>query len=231
LYALQDPNWNVTAVTDSIGTISERYQYTAYGVRGVLGAAFGSISATAYDWSYAFTGRPLDSATGLLDYRRRPYDAGLGRFSGTDPLEIEPNLYCYCGNRPLDHLDPSGEGFWDWVPFVGTVINCFSTPAGSSAGDYSGCKPKCNDDAGKLQCKNCIISKALGYIVSYVIGAVPGPGVDLIGGSILVGGKTLIRGVAGGFLLVDGIISAACTVSNAIGIGNAAGAAMDTLCK
>jgi RHS repeat-associated protein len=113
LYALQDPNWNVVAIADASGGISERYQYTAYGVLSVLSPAFASISATLYDWSYAFTGRPLDSATGLYDYRARPFGAGLGRFLGRDPMGYgagDINLQRYVGGSPLVSTDPSGRG-------------------------------------------------------------------------------------------------------------------------
>ena len=40
LYALQDANWNVVALTDAAGTVRERYAYDAYGTPSVLDANF-----------------------------------------------------------------------------------------------------------------------------------------------------------------------------------------------
>ena len=42
LYALQDANWNVTAISDDTGAVQERYAYAAYGESAVLTATFGS---------------------------------------------------------------------------------------------------------------------------------------------------------------------------------------------
>ena len=108
LYALQYPNWNVVAIADPTGAIRERYQYMAYGVRGVLTPAFASISATNFDWSYAFTGRPLDLATALAGHRWRWYDPTAGVWSNRDPIKAELNLYRYCGVNPLSRTDPLG---------------------------------------------------------------------------------------------------------------------------
>ncbi len=40
LYALQDANWNVTAVVNTSGAVEERYQYTAYGLPTFLNPDF-----------------------------------------------------------------------------------------------------------------------------------------------------------------------------------------------
>jgi RHS repeat-associated protein len=80
-----------------------------------LGAAFGPISATNYDLWYAFTGRPLDVATGLYDYRGRPYGAGVGRFFVRDPIGYsggDDNVYRFCGGNPVIHVDPNGTDIY-----------------------------------------------------------------------------------------------------------------------
>jgi RHS repeat-associated protein len=67
------------------------------------------IDFAAFD--FAYTGRPLDSATGLHDYRARWYDAALGRFASEDPIGLaggDVNLYRYVGNSPANGTDPSG---------------------------------------------------------------------------------------------------------------------------
>ncbi|MBN1588128.1 MAG: RHS repeat-associated core domain-containing protein, partial [Pirellulales bacterium] len=59
----------------------------------------------------AYTGRPLDEAIGLYNYRARWYDAALSRFVSEDPIGLaggDPNLYRYCGNDLMNAVDPSG---------------------------------------------------------------------------------------------------------------------------
>jgi RHS repeat-associated protein len=110
---LQDPNWNVTAIADAAGVIRERYQYTAYGVRSILTPGFLSASGTNFDWSYAFTGRPLDLATGQYDFRKRHFAPFSGRFLGQDPTVYgagDVNLYRYVLGRPVVATDPLGTG-------------------------------------------------------------------------------------------------------------------------
>ena len=52
-----------------------------------------------------FTGRRFDLETGLYYYRARYYNPYIGRFLQTDPIG---SGYNYCGNNPLNFVDPSG---------------------------------------------------------------------------------------------------------------------------
>ena len=52
LYALQDPNFNVTCLIDPAGDIAERLTYTAYGQPVVRTPYFGERSFSDYDWEY-----------------------------------------------------------------------------------------------------------------------------------------------------------------------------------
>jgi RHS repeat-associated protein len=62
-----------------------------------------------------FTGQRLDANVGLLYYRARYYDPGLGRFIQPDTTVPDPgnpqnlNPYGYVLNNPLKHVDPSGQ--------------------------------------------------------------------------------------------------------------------------
>ncbi|MDD3841064.1 MAG: RHS repeat-associated core domain-containing protein [Clostridia bacterium] len=71
----------------------------------------------SYGTEFLFTGRRLDSETGLYYYRNRYYNPNLGRFIQQDPLgPIDgPNVYTYVNNNPVNLIDPLGLcGDDDW---------------------------------------------------------------------------------------------------------------------
>jgi len=112
LYALHDPNWNVVAITNATGVVLERMKYDGFGKVTWMNASFGTLSASAYAWNRTFTGQVLDSETGLMLYRNRYYNTGLGRFVTRDPIGYEAgdnSLYRYVGNMPIMRLDPHGN--------------------------------------------------------------------------------------------------------------------------
>jgi RHS repeat-associated protein len=57
-----------------------------------------------------FTGREFDEETGLYYYRARMYSSKIGRFLQPDPIGYydSANLYQYCGNNPVNFVDPMG---------------------------------------------------------------------------------------------------------------------------
>jgi RHS repeat-associated protein len=114
LYYLNDANMNVTALFDAAtGQIVERYIYDPYGHLTVLDADFtaDADNVSDYDNSYLYTGRRLDTETGLYFYRARYYHAGLGTFVTRDPIRYrarDANLYRYVANSPMNVVDPNG---------------------------------------------------------------------------------------------------------------------------
>jgi len=104
--------YSIAALTDSTGTCVERYTYDPYGKVVVLdgsGSVVGNVSAKGNPWT--FTGRRLDSESGLMYYRARMYSPELGRFAGRDPLLYEDglNLFSYVGSQPTLWTDPKGK--------------------------------------------------------------------------------------------------------------------------
>jgi len=62
-----------------------------------------------------FTGKDLDSDTGLYYFNARWMDSEVGRFISEDPVEDpnNSNLYAYCADNPLTHTDPTGNRVGD----------------------------------------------------------------------------------------------------------------------
>ena len=72
-----------------------------------------SLAASAISNPVTYTGRRLDSETGLYYYRARYYDPKLGRFLTRDPIEYRGsqwNLYQYTNSNPTSYIDPLGLG-------------------------------------------------------------------------------------------------------------------------
>jgi RHS repeat-associated protein len=124
LYSIADSNWNVVAIIDSTGNVKERYTYDAFGKRNVFDANFAAKTETSFDWNRAFTGQVLDVETGLMLYRNRFYNTGLGRFVSRDPIGYEGednNLYRYVANQSPNYTDV--YGYVHRLVYVDRLIN------------------------------------------------------------------------------------------------------------
>jgi RHS repeat-associated protein len=138
VYALQDANWNTTAILAAsgvpgvtAGAVINRFVYTPYGESQTLTAswatpAVGSTPATS--WTHLFQGLEFTAVTGLAYVRHRDYSATLGRFIELDPIGFQAednNWYRFVGNGPTGKTDPSGlecdepskSGWWPWWPW------------------------------------------------------------------------------------------------------------------
>jgi len=110
LYALQDANWNTTALINTSGTAQERYTYTPFGQVTFRDGSGSSLSSSAKDWVFLHQGGERIAA-GDYEFRNRVYSSSLGRWLSNDPLGFEggdQNWYRAIGNCPVNSLDPSG---------------------------------------------------------------------------------------------------------------------------
>ena len=95
---------SITSLANSSGAAAETYTYDSF---GKLTASSGSLTNP-----FQYTGRELDSETGLYNYRARYYDASAGRFINEDPIlwfGNDVNFYRYAANRPSMYIDPFGR--------------------------------------------------------------------------------------------------------------------------
>jgi RHS repeat-associated protein len=125
LYALQDANYNVTAITDTAGAVVQRFGYDAYGRAEVLAAGWGA-AADGYDWEVRYAGYRWDGESGLYQVRFRYLHPGLGRWVSRDPLGYVDgmSLYQYTGGNPIVFLDPTGLTFAG--PGLAAFLDCIS---------------------------------------------------------------------------------------------------------
>jgi RHS repeat-associated protein len=129
VYALQDANWNTTAIIAATGVpgvtagnVINRFAYTPYGESQTLTASWATPlagSTPAVPWSHLFQGLKFTDVTGLAYVRHRDYSATLGRFIEMDPIGYaagDNNWYRFVANGPTGKIDPTGEIVW--VPVI-----------------------------------------------------------------------------------------------------------------
>ena len=112
LYVLHD-YFSVTAVTNSSGSVLERYGYDAFGESRVMTSTFGSRSSSSYDWETRYDAYRWDSESDFYQVRYCYLHPTLGRWLTRDPIQQFEllnllNLYAFVANRPVTVTDVLG---------------------------------------------------------------------------------------------------------------------------
>ncbi|MBA4031121.1 MAG: hypothetical protein C0478_09575 [Planctomyces sp.] len=108
LYALQDANWNVDAITNPNGTVNHRFIYTPYGEHQLLDANY-NITANNTKWTTLFMGREIHMESDLFHFRNRTVSTLIGNFISRDKPEYSLGTSAYALLHPLVSTDPLGE--------------------------------------------------------------------------------------------------------------------------
>ena len=147
LYYHRNQQYSIYALTDSSGTVSERYAYTAYGQPTFLNASATVQTSSAANNRYTYTAREWDAILGVYHFRARWMSGLTGRFLTRDPIGYVDGRNFYQSYLNLVKTDPSGNKccllFW-----AGTGL---SSSSGSGTGHIA---LKCGSDADKWPSAN-----------------------------------------------------------------------------
>ena len=131
LWPLLDNQNTVRDLTNNAGAVQNHIRYDSFGNRT-------SQTNSSITTRYGYTGRELDSETGLYYYRSRYYDPAVGRFLSEDTIGFaggDTNLYRYVGNSPVNFVDPwglqeTGEMQNPIVVIIGGIVYIFVAGVG-----------------------------------------------------------------------------------------------------
>ena len=112
-------------VLNNAGTVTDKFTYSAYGeVTHVSGSNL---------YLASFTGKEYDAA-GLIYFNARYYDSKVGRFITEDPSAQGTSWYSYCGNNPINAVDPDGRE----INYKGETYSSGTTYSSSSSSSDDG---------------------------------------------------------------------------------------------
>lgn len=141
-YPLTDIQGTIWGYVDSQNNVVACWQYDAWG--NVISEYVAPSAAALANLRYRFQCREWSAVTGLINFRMRWYDAETGRWLSKDPIGLSGglNLYCFCGNNPLNQIDPFGQDAGNntsWWDRLKGFWEGFKTAAGpTGAGEVAG---------------------------------------------------------------------------------------------
>ena len=116
---------DIVAVYNSEGTKVVTYTYSdAWGNHTVSYYNGGNSTGVQYN-PFRYRGYYYDTDLGMYYLQSRYYDARIGRFINADGYVSTGqgltgnNMFAYCGNNPVNRVDPNGEG---WLGVVVLVV-------------------------------------------------------------------------------------------------------------
>ena len=155
----------------------------AYPVRyayDIFGNTITKIGPMSDIFRHRFSTKYYDSETGLYYYGHRFYNPAVMRWINRDPIGESGglNLYMFCNNNPMVHVDMIGYSVWDYVPFISTaraaIERFIGHVPGSSVVDYSFVSPKdckCDRDTAEKLCRHKVGLEIIQYANGYATSA------------------------------------------------------------
>ena len=195
---------DVISIFDQSGVRQAEYAYDAYGNCEIIYDASGTDIAEINPIRYR--GYYYDRRTKLYYLNSRYYNPEWRRFISPDDtsyLDTESvnglNLYCYCGNDPVNYADPSGHFMISTAVLIGTIIGA-AVGIGGAFGivAYNDYKDDGEAFNGSIKWYNYLGATILGGVIGAVIGGAIGYGVGYLAGGTYSNGlvaKAVKKGV------------------------------------
>ncbi len=112
-YYTQNDKGDIIGLKDATGNTVKTYQYDPFGnlrkdtEKLNFQGAWEQETSQVYN-PFGYCGEYFDEETGFVYLRGRYYDPDTERFITEDPMKDGGNWYAYCGNDPVNKIDPSG---------------------------------------------------------------------------------------------------------------------------
>ena len=120
---------DILGVYDYAGNCLVYYEYDSWGKVSISYSNNGASTSAAKN-SLMYRGYYYDKDLGLYYLISRYYDANIGRFISADGYVSTGqgltgyNMFAYCGNNPINRVDPAGEAWWHWAIGAAIVVAC-----------------------------------------------------------------------------------------------------------
>ena len=123
-YYILNAQGDVVRIIDGSRNVVASYSYDPWGKIISSSGALAEVNPLRYRGYY------YDSETGFYYLQSRYYDPEIGRFINADnqlstgSYLTGMNLFAYCGNNPVNRIDPTGEAWWHWAIGAAVVAAC-----------------------------------------------------------------------------------------------------------
>ncbi len=127
-YMVQGTN-TYRLITDQVGSVRLVVNtVTGAVVERIDWDEFGNVLADSAPGTqpFGFAGGVRDLDIGLTRFGARDYDPVTGRWTAKDPLRFgggDTDLYAYCGNEPINCIDPTGLDWMDTPDWLYTAAD------------------------------------------------------------------------------------------------------------